>query len=297
MEFRTLQYFMTIVEEENISRAADVLHVTQPTLSRQIAQLEEELGTTLFTRGKRLVLTDAGMLFLKRAEEIVTLMEKLEDAFRMEDELSGVVSIGSGGLGSVNLLVRAMAEFRELYPNVHYEFYANNAEYVKEQLDHGLLDFGLLLEPIDITKYDFIRMPGKERWGILMPAGDPLAKKPYLTREDVLQLPLAVSSRTVIQKELESWLHEDLQNLNIFTYHNMVNNAAYMVAEGVTYSFAVEGAVSLFDHEKLVFRPLYPEVSMHTVLAWKKFKPFSVAPSRFLEFFRNVADCKSGETL
>ena len=185
MELRVLQYFLTVVREENISRAADVLHVTQPTLSRQISQLEEELGKQLFVRGKHLTLTDAGIMLRRRAEEVVQLMGKIDEEFREQEEVTGIISIGSGGQFSAAALPEIMEGFRKKYPKVQYEFYTNSANHIKEQLDRGLLDFGLLLEPIDIGKYDYLRMPEVERWGIFMRKDDPLAQKESITRDDL----------------------------------------------------------------------------------------------------------------
>lgn len=185
MELRTLQYFLAVVREENISRAADYLHLTQPTLSRQIAQLEEELGTQLFVRGRRLALTDAGIMLRRRAEEVVSLMDKIESEFEEQSEAGGIISIGSGGLGALQTLPAVMDSFRRKYPKVQYQFYTNSTDFIKERLEQGLLDFGLLLEPIDVSKYDYIRMKEKERWGLLMRSDNPLASKEYITRDDL----------------------------------------------------------------------------------------------------------------
>lgn len=164
MNPRSLQYFLAIVREENISRAAEVLHVTQPTLSRQMTQLEEELGTQLFIRGKHLTLTDAGVMLRHRAEEVVSLMDKIENEFQNQHEIGGIISIGCGGLNASHMLPAVMDGFWEKYPKVQYQLYTNRAEYVKEQLEQGLLDIGLLLEPVDITKFDYIRMNEREKW-------------------------------------------------------------------------------------------------------------------------------------
>ena len=163
MEIRALQYFLAVVREENITRAAEVLHITQPALSRQMAQLEEEIGVQLFVRGKHLQLTDAGVMLRRRAEEVVTLMNKIESEFEEQADIEGVISIGSGGLLTMRFLGLAMDSFRKKYPKVQYQLYTNSAEYVKERLEQGLLDFGFLLEPIDVTKFDYIRMKEKER--------------------------------------------------------------------------------------------------------------------------------------
>lgn len=288
MELRVLQYFLTVVQEENISRAADVLHITQPTLSRQMAQLENEIGTPLFIRGRHLELTDAGVMLRRRAEEVVALMDKIENEFENQEEIGGVISIGSGGLNASQMLPAAMAGFRKKYPKVSFQLYTNSAQYIKERLEQGLLDFGLLLEPIDVTKFDYIRMKRREKWGLLLRAGHPLAKKEYITKEDLFGEPLITTDRKSIQKELEGWLGQPLSDLDIFATYNIITNVAMMVDSGVASALTIEGAVSLFGGERMVFRPLYPELSMTSVLAWKKYQPDYGAAGRFLEYLKSI---------
>lgn len=286
MELRMLQYFLAVVREENISRAADTLHITQPTLSRQMAQLEEELGTQLFIRGKRLSLTDAGILLRRRAEEMNELMSKIEREIEQQSEVGGVISIGSGGLLAVRVLPKIMEAFREKYPNVQYQIYTNSADHVKERLEQGLLDFGLLLEPIDVTKFDYIRMKERERWGLFMRSDHPLACKEKITKEDLLTTPLAVTDRPSIQKELESWLGVEFSQLDIFAYYNIVANAIVLTEQGIAPLLTIEGAISRLIGEHYVFRPVEPELSMTSVLAWKKFQPNSGAAGKFMGFLR-----------
>ncbi len=288
MELRVLQYFLAVVREENISRAAESLHVTQPTLSRQMTQLEEELGTPLFIRGKHLTLTDAGVMLRRRAEEVVSLMNKIESEFEEQNEVGGIISIGSGGLIATQCLLPVMQSFREKYPKVQFQFYTNSAEYVKERLDQGLLDFGFLLEPIDVTKFDYIRMQEKERWGLLMPANHPLAKNDYISRNDLFSISLITSDRLSIQKELENWLEDDFYKLDIFATYNIITNVAMLVNGGVASALTIEGAVNLFESHQVVFKPLYPELSMTSVLAWKKFQPNFGAAGKFLEYFKSM---------
>lgn len=288
MELRVLQYFLTVVREENISRAADILHITQPTLSRQIAQLEEELGAQLFIRGRHLSLTDAGVMLRRRAEEVVTLMNKIGSEFEEQRDLSGIVSIGSGGLTASRLLPSVMQAFREKYPRVQFQFYTNSADYVKERLDQGLLDFGLLLEPIDVTKFDYIRMTEREKWGLLIRSDHPLAKKECVTKDDLLSITIITTDRLPLQKEMEHWLGAPLSSLDIFATYNIVTNVAMLVDSGVAAALTIEGAVNLFASEKMVFKPLYPELSMTSVLAWKKFQPNFGAAGKFLEHIKSM---------
>lgn len=288
MELRVLQYFLAVVREENISRAADILHITQPTLSRQIAQLEQELGAQLFIRGKHLSLTDAGVILRRRAEEVVTLMNKIESEFEEHGNLSGIISIGSGGLSASQILSSAMQTFREKYPKVQFQFYTNSADHVKERLEQGLLDFGLLLEPIDVTKFDYIRMAEKEKWGLLLRSDHPLAKKECITKDDLLSIPIITTDRLPLQKEMEQWLDTPLSSLDIFATYNIITNVAMLVDNGVASALTIEGAVNLFSSEKMVFKPLYPELSMTSVLAWKKFHPNFGAAGKFLNHLKSM---------
>lgn len=158
MELRTLQYFLTVAREENITRASEALHITQPTLSRQMKQLEQELGTELFVRGRNFALTEAGMLLRRRAEEVVDMMYKIESEIETAGEVGGVISIGSGALKSSQFLPDVMSAFQKLHPKVRFEIYSNSSQYIKERMDRGLLDFGIMLEPIDIEQYEYIRI-------------------------------------------------------------------------------------------------------------------------------------------
>lgn len=271
-----------------------MLHITQPTLSRQISQLEEELGAQLFVRGKRLMLTDAGLMLRRRAEEVAELVDKIETEFAEPEEVGGRISIGEGAIRSSAILMKAMVRFREKYPKVRYDIYSNTSDYIKERLDKGLCDFGLLLEPIDIEKYDFIRLPVKERWGLFMERSHPLAEKEYIEREDVKSVPLITASRLSVQKEIANWLGGDTEQLNIFATCNIITNAQIMVEPGEICFMTVEGAMDSFQRENLVFRPLRPALELSSVLVWKKFQPFSRAAGRFLEEFRNMLDEYTG---
>ncbi len=288
MEIRVLRYFLAVAREENISRAAEVLHITQPTLSRQISQLEEELGVQLFTRGKHLSLTDAGVMLRRRAEEVTDLMDRIESEFAEPDEVGGRITIGEGALSSSVYLMKAMSEFREKYPKVQYEIYMNTSDYIREQLDKGLCDFGLLLEPVDIEKYEFFRMPGKEVWGLFMEKEHPLAGKDLIRREDLAGVPLITPSRLSVQKEISGWLGEDVDRLNIFGTCNIITNAQIMDDLGPVCFMSVKGAMDSMQNERLVFRPLYPELTLTSVLVWKKFQPFSRAAGRFLEKIKQI---------
>lgn len=288
MELRVLRYYLTVAREENITRAAEILHITQPTLSRQMAELEEELNTRLFERTNRKVsLTEAGMLLRRRAEEIVSLADKTEQEFQNADEeLMGLISIGSGVTAAVaDALPELLQAYTERYPKVRFELRTGMAAIIKDQLDKGLLDVGILMEPIEIEKYDFLRLPQKDTWGILMPADDPLAQKAVITPADLSFLPLIVSWR-IGEREAKAWFGGNTDHLNVFCTYDMIDNAALLVERRLGYAFVIEGAAKRFPN--LIFRPLSPEVSNTSVLVWKKHQPTNPAVRKFIEMAGNA---------
>ena len=287
MELRVLKCFLAVAREGNISRAAQSLYVTQPTLSRQIAQLEEELGARLFERGRKLTLTEAGAQLVRRAEEMAELEGKIRQEFAARKEVAGVISFGCGGLNSFRELAGAMAGFRRLHPSVSYSIYANSAEYVIERLEQGLLDFGLIVEPTDVSRFDYVRMKSRERWGVLMNASHPLAQKERIERGDLAGQTLSFSGRLSMQGELAAWLGGDLSALDVFATHNLSTNVSMLVELGLVLSIGVEGAFDLYDKTKFAVRPLYPELVATSVLVWKRFHGNS-APERFLEYFKKT---------
>lgn len=208
MEIRVLRYFLTVVREEGINRAAEALHITQPTLSRQLFQLEREVGVKLFNRGaKKITLTNEGILLRRRAEEILALVDRTEQELIEQDEqVEGRVVIGGGELAAMQELPKIISSFREKYPLVTFDIFTGNADVVKEQMEKGLIDIGVLLEPIDIEKFDFIRLKGKEQWGVLMRPDDPLAEKEVITAKDLENTSLIIPRRKNVQNELTNWL-------------------------------------------------------------------------------------------
>lgn len=285
MEIRVLRYFLTVAREGGINRAAEVLHITQPTLSRQLLQLEEEIGVTLFHRGARkITLTNEGILLRRRAEEILSLVDRTEKELVEQEELvEGRIVIGCGELAAVQVLPEIIASFHEKYPLVSYDIFTASADLVKEQMEKGLIDIGVLLEPIDIEKFDFIRLTGKERWVVLMRPDDPLAKKEAVSANELEQLPLILPRRMNVQNELSSWFGDSFQNTKILFTSNLSTNGALMVQKGLAYSIVVEGSVPFWDKEKIAYRPVYPELTANSVLAWKKQQPFSLAATKFIE--------------
>ncbi|MEH2958427.1 LysR family transcriptional regulator [Candidatus Merdisoma sp. JLR.KK006] len=286
MEIRVLRYFLTVVREESITKAAEVLHITQPTLSRQLAQMEEEIGVRLFDRGTRKIrLTNEGLLLRRRAEEILQLVDKTEkELVEQEEQVEGKISIGCGEVASVQMLPDLIRNFHQKYPLVTFDLFTATADLVKEQMDKGLLDLGLLLEPIEMGKYEFIRLDMKERWVVLMPPDDPLARKKYVKADELAELPLILPRRMQVRSELASWFGNYYKNLNILFTSNLSTNSAVMVSRGLAYSLVIEGAVPFWDSSKIACRPLYPELMATCVLAWKREQPFSLAATKFIEY-------------
>ena len=288
MELRVLRYYLTVAREENITRAADMLHITQPTLSRQMAELEEELNTRLFERtNRKIVLTESGMLLRRRAEELISLADKVQQEFQSGgDELTGLISIGSGVTAAVSAcLPRLLQDYAQKYPQVRFELHTGTAAGIKDLLDKGLLDIGILMEPIEVEKYDFVRLPVKEVWGILMPADDPLAQKTAITPGDLQDLPLIVSWR-IREREAKAWFGGDTEHLNVFCTYDLIDNAATLVERRLGYAFVIQGALK--PAPGLTFRPLAPEVSNTSVLVWKRYQPSHPAVQKFIELAQDA---------
>lgn len=290
MELRVLKYFLAVAREANITRAAEILNITQPTLSRQLIQLEDELDAQLFIRGKnKITLTDKGMLLRRRAEEIIDLADKTEREFLHNDELiAGEIFIGSGETNAMHSLAKLMKDFHDLYPNIQYNIYSGNADDIKERIDKGLIDIGLLTEPVDISKYDFIRLKEKETWGVLMRKDDILASKDYVTSMDLIDKPLISSRRSSVQNEIFNWFGNEYDKLNIVSTFNLILNAAIMVEEGLGYAFSFENLININEESNLCFKPLLPKVETGTVMVWKKHQFFSAATSKFIDEIRRV---------
>ncbi len=291
MEIRVLRYFLTVAREESINRAAEVLHITQPTLSRQLSQLEEEMGIRLFHRGARKIrLTNEGLLLKRRAQEILSLVEKTENELACQEELvEGKLVIGCGELAAVQILPALCESFSQHHPLVCYDLFTATADLVKEQMEKGLVDIGILLEPVDMESFDFIRLDKKERWVVLMRPDDPLCEKETVSARDLEGKPVILPRRLNVQNELASWFGDSFQNLHVLFTSNMPTNGSLMVRRGLAYSLVIEGSVPFWDKSQIVYRPLYPELSANSVLAWKKGQPFSRAATKFIEHLKAYA--------
>lgn len=296
MELRVLRYFLLAAREENMTRAAELLHVTQPTLSRQLMQLEQELGTKLFHRGQHsITLTDDGMLLKRRAQELLDLADKTEREFvRTEDSLMGELSIGSGETLSMHTLSQWVAAFHKENPLVQYDIYSATADEIKDRIEKGILDMGLLVEPVDISKYEFIRMPMKERWGVLTQTDSALAQREYAAPEDLAHTPLLIAKRSQVQDALRGWFGPQFETLEIIGTYNLIYNAAVMVQNGVVSALTTEHDRV---YEGLRFVPLRPTLERGAVLVWKKHSACSPAAARFFAHVQKCAERMADDTI
>jgi DNA-binding transcriptional LysR family regulator len=285
MELRTLRYFLAAAQEENITRAADILHVTQPTLSRQMMDLEKELGTTLMIRGKNgLTLTDDGIFFRQRAEEIVELANRLERTFvERNAEISGIIAIGASEAVGSRLFAKLIKHFSDKYPLVQFHLYNEMADNIKDRLDKGLVDVGLLLEPVDTLKYDFVRLSQKETWGILMRDDHPLAERETIAPDEIVEYPLILPLRERVRNEILNWIKRDEKDLTIPLSYTLLSNAALLVEAGLGCAFCLDGALAIHSSPRLRFVPISPEHTTRSVLVWKKNHLFSPATSLFIQ--------------
>lgn len=285
INFQVLTYFLAIANEESITAACEVLHVTQPTVSRQISDLEKDLGVTLFERGPRkITLTKEGILFKRRAEEILSLINKTEkEIIQDSEDLEGTISLGGGELRAVDFLTAKMAEFQKLHPKVTFDFQTTTSDIIKEQMDKGLMDIGLLLEPIEIDRYNYFRLSVKENWCAMVPAESKLAQKKAITPKDLLNENFILPRRSIVKNELSSWIGTDITKLNIVATHNLNSNSAVMVSKGIGISLSIETEM-IKSYPGIKVIPFKPELTARTVVAWKKNIPMTTATEKFIEF-------------
>ena len=288
MEFRVLKYFLMVAREENITKAAALLHLTQPTLSRQLMQLEAELGVKLFHRSKHsIILTEDGMLLKRRAQEIISLSDKtVQELSHKEDVLSGEIAIGCGETKNMLFLSEQIKKFRQKYPLVQFSIHSAIADDIKERIEKGVLDIGLLMEPVDVGKYEFIRMPQKEKWGILVRKDSELAAKESINPKDLTNVPLIMVKRELVKSELASWFGDYYEGLQIAATYNLILNAASMVERGVGVALCFDLGAAFY--EDLCFIPLAPTLETGSVLVWKKNQTLGAATSQFMRYLKNA---------
>lgn len=289
MDIRVLQYFLAVAREESITKAAETLHMTQPPLSRQLKDLENEVGKQLLIRGSRKVtLTEDGMLLRKRAEEMIDLMEKTKAELTSSDEhIIGDIYMGSGETEAVSTIAKVAKDLQKEHRFIRYNIYSGDAEHITDRLDKGLIDFGLLVEPVDIAKYDYIRLPIKDSWGILMRKDSPLAVKESICAEDLWDKPLIISHQTSISDEMIAWLRKDISQLNIVATYDLLYNASRFVKMGVGYAIALDRLINTSGDSNLCFRPLSPVIEAGWCIVWKKYQVFSRAAEQFLKQIQN----------
>lgn len=290
MEIQVLKNFLAVAREGNITNAANHIHIAQPSLSRQIKNLEDELGQKLFIRGSHSVsLTPEGMILRKRAEDVIAMIDKIEDEFyTMGDSVSGDIHVGGGETYVFRYIVNILKDLQKDYPNIHYHLYSGNAAEVTERLDKGLLDFGLLMQPADLTKYNCINLPEKDIWGVVMRKDSPLAEKESVTCEDLTDLPLICSRQSIQKMEgntFVEWFGGKLDRMNIIATFSLVYNAVIMVQQGMGYMITVDNLANTSVNPDLCFRPLSPTVEAGLTIVWKKYQMFSAPAEKLLERF------------
>lgn len=297
MELRVLEYFLAVTREQNISGAAQALHLSQPTLSRQLKDLEDALGKQLFIRGNRkITLTEEGMILRKRAEEILDLVRKTEDEINVSDDISeGDIYIGAGETDAVRLIAQAAHQLQLRYPNIRYHINSGDTIDVLELLDKGLIDFGLLFGSVDTTKYEYIELPVKDIYGILMRKDSPLAQKEYITPEDLWDVPLICNRRSVDGDALCTWLKKNLSQLHIAATYNLLFNASLMVEEGIGYALGLDNIINVKHHATLCFKELHPRLDASMSLIWKKYQIFSKPAEKFLMEMQSLLEANHNE--
>ena len=292
MELRVLRYFLAVAREQSITAAAETLHITQPTLSKQLRELEEELGKKLFTRGNRkITLTEEGMFLRKRAQEIVELADKTEANFAAGvGSVSGNIFIGSGETGAVRYLGRTLYKMRSRYPGIRFHLFSGNGEDVSDRLDKGLIDFALFVGMTDLKKYDYLKLPYHHRWGLILRKDDPLAAHEAVTPEMLMNVPILCSRQALIQNELSGWLGRPFDELNLAGTYNLIYNAAIMVEEGLGCAVCIDTLLDTSGDSAVCFRPFEPAIDAELFIAWKKYQFFSAAAGKFLEMLQQELD-------
>ncbi|GFI56177.1 Hca operon transcriptional activator HcaR [Clostridiales bacterium] len=290
MELRVLQYFLAVAREQSISGAAESLFLSQPTLSRQLKELEEKLGKQLFIRGnRRITLTDEGMILRKRAEEIMELVKKAEDEISLSDDLiAGDITIGTGETDGIRFLAKAAKALQENYPLIHFHIVSGDKARVTEELDRGLIDFGLIFGDIDESKYEYIHLPYQDKWGVLMRKDSPLAEKETVTAEDLIDKPLILSRQAFQNSEFLEFFSCEQDKLNIVATYNLLFNGSLMVEEGMGYAICLDGIINVSGDSNICFRPIRPEIRASMSIIWKKYQVLTKATEKFIQKIQEI---------
>ncbi len=289
MELRVLNYFLAVTREQSISGAAESLYLSQPTLSRQLKELEKELGKQLFVRGsRRVTLTEEGMILRKRAEEIMELVKKAEDEISQSDELiAGDITIGTGETDGVRFFVRAAQALQKDCPLIRMHIVSGDKATVIEQLDRGLIDFGIIFGSVDASKYDYIPLPHRDIWGVLMRCDFPLAEKEEITAADLLDKPLILSRQAYRNDDFRDFFRCETNKLNVVATYNLLFNGSVMASEGLGYVLCFDRIINVSGDSELCFRPLSPRIEAGMSIVWKKYQVHSGVAERFLSKLRD----------
>lgn len=295
MELRVLQYFLAVAREQNISAAAESLHLSQPMLSTQLKALEKELGKQLLIRGmpgsRKVRLTEEGMLLRKRAEEILELVRMTEREISLSNEvIAGDVYIGTGESDMIRIFARTAKRIQEAYPDIHYHILSGNAAFVQEYLDRGLIDFGVVYGPVDPNVYNSIQVPRHDTWGVLMRKDSPLAEKEQIQPFDLWDKPLILSAQKADAWPMSNWFGRDIKKLNVVATYNLVFNASLLVEEGLGYAICFDKLINVSGNSKLCFKPLSPKMEAEASIIWKRYHIFSRASDCFLRELKNDLD-------
>lgn len=295
MELRVLQYFLAVAREQSISSAAESLHLSQPTLSTQLKALEAELGKQLLIRGtkgsRKILLTEEGMILRKRAEEILELVRMTESEISLSDDaIAGDVYIGTGESDMIRFFAKAAKQLQEKYPDIHYHILSGNASFVKEHLDKGLVDFGVVYGPVDTSIYNSIELPIHDIWGILMRKDAPLAEKKFIQPQDLWDKPLIVSAQESSIWSMFKWFQRDIKKLNVVATYNLVFNASLLVEEGLGYALCFDKLINVSGDSNLCFRPLFPQMKAEASIIWKRYQIFSKATQKFINALQECCD-------
>lgn len=293
MDLRVLQYFLAIAREQSIIRAAESLHVSQPTLSTQIKNMEEELGKQLLIRGtkgsRKVTLTEEGMILRKRAEEILALVKKAENEVTHSDDIiMGDIYIGTGETDAIRILAKTAKKLQPSYPGIHYHIASGNANFVMEHLDRGLLDFGIIFGTVDLTKFNSLKIPTRDIWGVLMRKDSPLASKEKISPEDLWDKPLIISQQEDKGGTLMQWFKRQISEFNIVATYNLIYNASLLVEEGLGYAIGFDKIINTTGNSNLCFRPLSPILDQELSIVWKKYQMFSKPADKFIKVLQEA---------
>ncbi|MCC5894398.1 MAG: LysR family transcriptional regulator [Alkalibacterium sp.] len=290
MEFRVLNYFLAVAQEGTISSAAETLHLTQPTLSKQLKELEEELGVKLFERGNReILLTEEGTYLVNRGKEIQALLNNTTANIRKSEIISGEISIGGGETEAMRLLSITLSALIKKNPDIKVNIYSGNSDDVLEKIDKGLLDFGLVIDPVEKLKYEYVQLPFADQWGLLVNRNHSLAENTFISPSDLINTPLLISNQSQVDNQLAEWLGKNIDHYNVVGTYNLLYNASLMVQEGLGSALCINGIINTAG-TNLKFIELTPSLTAKVNLVWKKNRFFSTAANAFLaEITKNLS--------